>query len=45
MALNEEELAITVQKYPALFDKGHKEFHRKDVRKNASKCLVSRRVL
>ena len=35
MAMNEEELAIIVQKYSVLYDKSHREFHRKDVKKNA----------
>ena len=35
MAVNEEELSVIVQKYSVLFDKSHKEFHRKDVKKNA----------
>lgn len=35
MAINEEELAIIVEKYSVLYDKSHKEFHRKDVKRNA----------
>ena len=35
MAINEEELSVIVQKYSVLYDKSHKEFHRKDVKKNA----------
>ena len=35
MAMNEEELAIIVQKYSVLYDKSHREFHRKNVKKNA----------
>ena len=35
MAVNEEELSITVQRYPVLFDKSNKEFHRKDVKRIA----------
>ena len=34
MAINEEDLSISVQKYTVLFDNGHKEFHRKDVKKD-----------
>ena len=45
MAINEEDLSISVQKYTVLFDKGHKEFHRKriyrkDVKKNAWKAVA-----
>ena len=35
MAINEEELSIIVQKYSVLYDKSQREFHRKDVKKNA----------
>ena len=35
-----EELAITVQKFPVLFDKANREFHRKDVKKNAWKVVA-----
>ena len=38
MAINEDDLSISVQEYTVLFDKGHKEFHWKDVKKNASKA-------
>ena len=34
MATSEKELAISVQMYPVIFDKGNKDFHRKDVKKN-----------
>ena len=37
MAVNEQELSITVQRYTVLFDK---EFHRKDVKRNAWKAVV-----
>ena len=37
MAINEKDLSILVQEYTVLFKKGHKEFHRKDVKKNAWK--------
>ena len=33
-------MSISVQKYTVLFDKGHKEFHRKDVKKNAWKAVA-----
>ena len=39
-AINEEDLSISVQKYTVLFDIGHKEFHRKDVKNNAWKAVV-----
>ena len=31
---------MLVQKYTALFDKGNKEFHPKDVKKNAWKAVA-----
>ena len=37
MAINEEDLSISVQKHTVLFDKGHKEVQRKDVKTNAWK--------
>ena len=40
MAINGEDLSILVQKYTVLFDKGHKEFNRKDVKKNAWKAVA-----
>ena len=40
MAINEEDLSISVQKYTVLFDKGHKEFHRKDVKENVWKAVA-----
>ena len=40
MAINEEDLPFSVQKYTVLFDKGHKEFHRKDIKKNAWKAVA-----
>ena len=40
MAINEEDLSISVQKYAVLFDKGYKEFHWKDVKKNAWKAVT-----
>ena len=39
MGINEEDLSISVQKYTVLSDKGHQEFHRKDVKKNAWKAV------
>ena len=39
-AINEEDLSISVQKYTVLFDKQHKEFHQKDVKKNAWKAVA-----
>lgn len=41
MAINEEELAIIVEKYSVLYDKSHKEFHRKDVKRNAWDAVAS----
>ena len=40
MMINGEDLCILVQKYTVLFDKGHKEFNRKDVNKNAWKAVA-----
>ena len=40
MTINEEDLSISVQMYTVLSDKGHKEFHRKDVKKNAWKAVA-----
>ena len=40
MAINEEDLSISVQKYTILFDNGHKEFHQKDVKENAWKAVA-----
>ena len=40
MATSEEELAISVQKYPVFFDKSNKDFHRKDVQKNSWQSVV-----
>ena len=40
MAINEEDLPISVQEYTVLFYKRHKEFHRKDVKKNAWKAVA-----
>ena len=40
MVINKEDLSISVQKYTVLFDKGHKEFDRKDVKKNAWKVVA-----
>ena len=40
MAINEEDFSISVQKYTAIFVKGHKEFHWKDVKKNAWKPVA-----
>ena len=40
MAINGEDLSILVQKYTVLFDKGHKEFNQKDVKKNAWKAVA-----
>ena len=37
MAINEEDLPILVQTHTVLFDKEHKEFHRKDVKKTHGK--------
>ena len=37
MAINEEDLSVSVQKYTVLFDKGYEEFYQKDVKKNAWK--------
>ena len=37
IAINEEDLSISVPKYTVLFDKGYKEFYQKDVKKNAWK--------
>ena len=37
MAIN---LSISAQKYTVLFDKGDKEFHRKDVKKNVWKAVA-----
>lgn len=38
--INEEDLSVSVQKYTVLYDKGHKEFHRKDIKKNAWKAVA-----
>ena len=38
--VNEEELSVVVQKYLVLYDKSNKEFHRKDVKKNAWKAVA-----
>ena len=35
MGSNEEKLSETVRKYECLYDKSHKEFHRRDSRLNA----------
>ena len=40
MAINEEDLSISVQKYTVLFDKAHKEFHRKDIKRNTWKAVA-----
>ena len=40
MAASEEELFIVVQKYPVIFDKSNKGFHRKDVKKNVWKAVA-----
>ena len=40
MAINEEDFSISVQKYTVIFVKGHKEFHWKDVKKNAWKPVA-----
>ena len=40
MAINEEDFSISVQKYTVLFDRGHKKFHQKDVKKNAWKAVA-----
>ena len=45
MAINEEDLSISVQKYTVLFDKRHKEFHRKEVKKNAWKNSLRSDIL
>ena len=39
-AANKEELSIAVQKYPVIFDKSNKDFHRKDVKKNAWEAVA-----
>ena len=44
MAINEEDLSISVQKLTVLFDKGHKEFHWKDANKNAWKTVAEELV-
>ena len=40
MAANKEELSVAVQKYPVIFDKSNKDFHRKDVEKNACEAVA-----
>ena len=40
MAASEEELFVVVQKYPVIFDKSNKGFHRKDVKKNVWKAVA-----
>ena len=40
MAINEQDFSISVQEYTVLFDKELKEFHRKDVKKNAWKAVA-----
>ena len=40
MVPNEQELSIAVQKYPVIFDKSNKDFHRKDVKKNAWEAVA-----
>ena len=40
MAINEDGMSISVQKYIVRFDKGHKEFHAKYVKKNALKAVA-----
>ena len=40
MRINEDDWSISVQKYTVLSDKGHKEFHQKDVKKNAWKAVA-----
>ena len=40
MVINEDDMSISVQKYIVRFDKGHKEFHAKYVKKNALKAVA-----
>ena len=42
MVINEEDFSISVQKYAVLFDKGHNEFHQKDVKKNPWKAVAEK---
>ena len=39
MVANEEEPSIAVQKYPVIFDKSNKDFHRKGVKKRTGKTF------
>ena len=39
------QLAISVQKYPIIFDKSNKDFHRKYVKKNAWQAVAEEQGL
>ena len=39
-SVSEEELAVSVQNYEVLYDKSHKDFHRKYIKKNAWKAVA-----
>ena len=45
MVFDEETLAHVVQGFPVLYDKAHKEYHRKDVKANAWKAVAAKMEL